>query len=71
MTKKNRQNHMKEDEKSQVKLYKTGHGWVSCLTRFFKFLSFKGKEDVQAQDVVDPDALSGDNKADTTSSWLR
>lgn len=33
---------MKESDKSHVRMYKTGHGWVAALTRLLKFLSFKG-----------------------------
>ncbi|WP_267202257.1 serine-rich glycoprotein adhesin [Limosilactobacillus kribbianus] len=67
---KNRKNEaISQEDHSQVKMYKTHQGWVSCLTRFLKIFSFRGKEDVQADLSVDPDELDGVD--DTTASYLK
>ena len=60
----------REEDKSKVRMYKTHHGWVSCLSRFFKLFSFGSKEDVRPQEVVDPDSLESDKLSDTTDSYL-
>ena len=61
----------REEDQSKVKMYKTHQGWVSCLTRFFKFFSFAKKEEVRPERFVDPDALSDDKKPTTADSYLK
>lgn len=60
----------REEDESRVKMYKTHHGWVSCLTRFFHLLSFGSKQEVNAKGIVDPDAIS-DHKLNTTDAYMK
>lgn len=60
----------REEDRSQVKLYKTRHGWVSCLTRFFHLLSFGAKSEVRAEQFVNPDDLK-DHVSGSTESYLK
>lgn len=60
----------REEDRSQVKLYKTRHGWVSCLTRFFHLLSFGAKSEVRAEQFVNPDDLKGHVNG-STESYLK
>ena len=59
-----------EEDRSQVKLYKTRHGWVSCLTRFFHLLSFGTKSEVRAEQFVNPDDLK-DQLNGSSDSYLK
>lgn len=70
MQKNKNQKFDREEDSNRVKLYKTHRGWVSCLTRFFHLLSFNGKEEVQTQQLIDPDAIK-EQQGMSTSSYLK
>lgn len=70
MRKNNRRKTDRELDDTRVKMYKTHHGWVSCLTRFFHLLSFGSKEDVQAEQFIDKDSIK-EQRAMSTDAYLK
>lgn len=72
MSGKNNQKFIKESDKSHVRMYKTGHGWVAALTRLLQFLHLKGVSQVETHSIEDPDALKSDNRGGqmpTLKAW--
>lgn len=70
MQKNNRRKTDRELDDTRVKMYKTHHGWVSCLTRFFHLLSFGNKEEVQAEQFIDEDSIK-EQRAMSTDAYLK
>lgn len=59
-----------EEKSDKVKMYKTHHGWVSCLTRFFSILHFSKKVETKQTIYTDPDELDN-HVSDTVNSYLK
>ncbi|WP_242363085.1 serine-rich glycoprotein adhesin [Limosilactobacillus antri] len=70
MRKNSRRKTDRELDDTRVKMYKTHHGWVSCLTRFFHLLSFGSKEEVQAEQFIDKDSIK-EQRAMSTDAYLK
>ncbi|MCC4351270.1 serine-rich glycoprotein adhesin, partial [Limosilactobacillus reuteri] len=64
-------NNKKQEDKSKVKLYKTKHGWFSSLTRFFKMLSFRRKQEVKPTNFQDLDSLKNANVSDAKDAYKK